>query len=192
MTWGGGVSEISVVCLGGVVATVLVPVGGLDFNAAIRRHVQEKCSVVIGNRSAEYLKVQSGSGGAREEDGAIAVSGLNRKTRLPQRLSVGRAEVQEVLIPLFMKISDGVKKALRQISPELMADVVRGGIILCGGSALLSELKLLVEKEVGIAVTIARAPLTCVIAGLTRALDEGARSSYRNKSFAKLSQGWRM
>ena len=188
---GGGISEISVLCLGGVVATILVPVGGLDFNAAIRKHVQEKYSVVIGDQSAEYLKVRSGSGGAGDEDGAIAVSGVNRQTRLPQRLRVSPAEVQEVMIPLFTQISDGVKKAFRQISPELMADVVEGGIVFCGGSALLSGLRQLVEKEVGIAVTIAEAPLTCVIAGLTRALDEGGWNGCRRKSFVQRPKGWR-
>jgi len=170
---GGGVSEVAVLCLGGVVEALVVPVGGADFNAAIQRHVRDAHKLNIGNRSAEALKIQFSSSGVRERDGALAVSGVNRLTGLPQRIQLNTGEILEALEPQFVQISDGIKKALRQVSPELMADIVEGGIVVCGGGALLGALRRLIEREIGIGAIAAEQPLTCVAVGLMGALDDG-------------------
>lgn len=176
---GGGVSEISVLCLGGVITTILLPLAGVDFNAAIRKYLQAVYNLNIGNRTAEYLKIQSSSSGAGENDSMVTVSGVNRPTGLPQRLQVSPREVHQVMTPLFTQISDGIKKALRQVSPELMADIVESGIVVSGGGALLSGLRHLIEREVGIAVTAAEEPLTCLAVGLMSALDDGRSNRAR-------------
>jgi rod shape-determining protein MreB len=144
----------------------------VDFNAAIQKYLHEVYKLNIGSRTAEYLKIQSSSSGTGENDSTVTVSGVNRLTGFPQRLLVSPREVHDVLRPLFTQISDCIKKALRQVSPELMADIVEGGIMVCGGGALLSGLRHLIEREVGIAVTSAKEPLTCLAVGLMSAQND--------------------
>ena len=168
---GGGTSEVAVISLGGIVASRSVRVGGDEFDSAIIQYVKKKYNLLIGDRTAENIKIEIGSAYPLEQETSITIKGRNQLNGLPESVSVSSEEVREALTDPLYSILDAVKVTLEKTPPELSADIIDQGITLTGGGALLRGLNKLVEQETGIPVFVADEPLDCVAAGTGKVLE---------------------
>ena len=168
---GGGTSEVAVISLGGIVAAKSVRIGGDEFDAAIVAYVKKKYNVLIGERTAEDLKVQIGSAAPFEGEESVEIKGRNLVDGLPKNIIISPEEVREALRDPLESIIDAVKTTLEKTPPELAADIIDHGITLTGGGALLRGLDDLIKKETGMPVYIAENPLDCVALGTGRVLE---------------------
>ena len=162
---GGGTCEVAVVALGDIVTSRSIKVAGDSFDEAIINYIRKKHSLLIGERTAEDIKIQIGSAFPYEGEGAINVKGRNLIDGLPKDIEISSGEVREALSDSLTQILDAIRTTLESTPPELSADIIDSGITLTGGSALLRELDKLIEKEMKIPVTIADNPLDCVVDG---------------------------
>ena len=168
---GGGTSEVAVISLGGIVASKSVRVGGDMFDTAIAAYIKKKYNLLIGERTAENIKIEIGSAYPLEQETSITIKGRNQLNGLPESVSVSSEEVREALTDPLYSILDTVKVTLEKTPPELAADIIDQGITLTGGGALLRGLNKLVEQETGIPVFVADEPLDCVAAGTGKVLE---------------------
>ncbi len=168
---GGGTSEVAVISLGGIVASKSVRVGGDMFDTAIAAYIKKKYNLLIGERTAENIKIEIGSAYPLEQETSITIKGRNQLNGLPESVSVSSEEVREALTDPLYSILDAVKVTLEKTPPELSADIIDQGITLTGGGALLRGLNKLVEQETGIPVFVADEPLDCVAAGTGKVLE---------------------
>jgi rod shape-determining protein MreB and related proteins len=167
---GGGTSEVAVLSLNGVVYSNSVRIGGDKFDEAIVNYVRRSHGTLIGEATAERIKIEIGCafpGEIRE----MEVSGRNLAEGLPRVFTINSGEILEALHEPLTGITAAVKAALEQTPPELCADVAERGIVLTGGGALLRDLDRLISEETGLAVHVAEDPLTCVARGGGRALE---------------------
>lgn len=169
---GGGTSEIGVISYGGIVFSRSVRVGGDKFDEAIINHLRRKYSLLIGEPTAEKIKIALGSACAQEERRQMDVKGRDLINGVPKSLSLDDSDILEALTEPVNAIVEGVKICLEQTPPELSADIVDKGIVLTGGGALLTGLDTLLRDETGLPVTIADNPLDCVVLGSGRVLEE--------------------
>jgi rod shape-determining protein MreB len=171
MDIGGGTTDVAVMCLGGIVISESVRVGGDRFDEAIMRYVKKVHNVQIGERSAENIKMEIGT--VREEgvsDVTIDVKGRDIITGMPTTITMTSKETRNALIEPINRLVACVKSVLEQTPPELSADIVDRGIVLTGGGALLDGLAELVQEKTGITAIIADNPLDCVALGTGQAL----------------------
>jgi len=169
---GGGTSEIAVISYGGIVFSRSVRVGGDKFDDAIINHLRRKYSLLVGNPTAERIKMTLGSACAQETRREMNVKGRDLINGVPKNLSLDDSDILEALIEPVNAIVEGVKVCLEQTPPELSADIVDKGIVLTGGGALLTGLDTLLRDETGLPVTVAENPLLCVVLGSGRVLEE--------------------
>ncbi len=162
---GGGTTEISVISLGGMVVTNAIRLGGDEFDEAIIKHVRSVHNLIIGEQSAENLKMKIGNAAAEKKIEKMELKGTDAITGLPRRLEVDSVEVREALQEPITAIVEEIKKTLGQTPPELAADIVERGIIMTGGGSLLKGLPKLISKETGVPVILAEDPLLCVANG---------------------------
>ncbi len=162
---GGGTTEISVISLGGMVVTNAIRLGWDDFDEAIIKHVRSVHNLIIGEQSAENLKMKIGNAAAEKKIEKMELKGTDAITGLPRRLEVDSVEVREALQEPITAIVEEIKKTLGQTPPELAADIVERGIIMTGGGSLLKGLPKLISKETGVPVILAEDPLLCVANG---------------------------
>ncbi len=162
---GGGTAEVAVVALGDIVTSRSVKVAGDSYDEAIINYIRRKYSLLIGERTAEDIKIQIGSAYPYEGEGAINVKGRNLVDGLPKDVEVTSEEIREALRDNISQLLDAIRTTLENTPPELSADIIDGGITLTGGGALLRGLDKLIEKEVKIPVTISDNPLDCVVEG---------------------------
>ncbi|WP_343210390.1 rod shape-determining protein MreB [Anaerolentibacter hominis] len=162
---GGGTSDIAVISLGGTVVSTSVKVAGDDFDEAIVRYMRKKHSLLIGERTAEEIKIKIGSAYARPEVGTIDVRGRNLVTGLPKTVTVTSDETLEALKETTSQIVEAVHAVLEKTPPELAADIADRGIVLTGGGALLYGLDSLIEEKTGITTMTAEDPMTAVAIG---------------------------
>ncbi len=162
---GGGTTEISVISLGGMVVTNAIRLGGDEFDEAIIKHVRTVHNLIIGEQSAENLKMKIGNATAEKKIEKMELKGTDAITGLPRRLEVDSVEVREALQEPITAIVEEIKKTLGQTPPELAADIVERGIIMTGGGSLLKGLPKLISKETGVPVILAEDPLLCVANG---------------------------
>ena len=162
---GGGTAEVAVVALSDIVTSRSVKGAGDSYDEAIINYVRKKYNLLIGERTAEDIKIQIGSAYEYEGEGAINVKGRNLIDGLPKDVEVTAAEIREALKESVYQIIDAIKVTLENTPPELAADIVDNGITLTGGGALLRGLDKLIEQEVKIPVTVADNPLDCVVEG---------------------------
>ena len=162
---GGGTTEISVISLGGMVVTNAIRLGGDEFDEAIIKHVRSVHNLIIGEQSAENLKMKIGNAVAEKKIEKMELKGTDAITGLPRRLEVDSVEVREALQEPITAIVEEIKKTLGQTPPELAADIVERGIIMTGGGSLLKGLPKLISKETGVPVILAEDPLLCVANG---------------------------
>lgn len=162
---GGGTSDIAVISLGGTVVSTSVKVAGDDFDEAIVRFMRKKHNLLIGERTAEDIKINIGSAYKREELATMEVRGRNLVTGLPKTITITSDETLEALREPAMSIVDAVHNVLEKTPPELAADIFDRGIVMTGGGALLNGLDTLIQEKTSINTTIADDPLTAVAIG---------------------------
>ena len=159
---GGGTSEVAVISLGGIVAARSVRVGGDEFDQAIIAYIKRKYNLLIGERTAEQIKIEIGSAYELEEEKEMEIKGRNLVDGLPKNITVHSEEIRDALAESLQKVVDAIKETLERTPPELSADIIDHGIMLTGGGALLRGLDELVHRETGIDVHVAETPLDCV------------------------------
>jgi len=171
---GGGTTEVAVISLKDVVYCRSVRVGGDEMDRAIVQYVKRKYNLLIGERTAEIVKMSIGSALLLPEysNEAMDVKGRDLVTGVPKTISLSAAEVNEALLETIATIVDGVRVALENTPPELSSDLVDRGIMMAGGGSLLRGLDKLVSKETGLPVKIAKEPLFCVVNGAGKVLQE--------------------
>ncbi|MEG1773375.1 MAG: rod shape-determining protein [Oscillospiraceae bacterium] len=169
---GGGTSEVAVISLGGIVAARSVRVGGDEFDSSIIQYVKRKHNLLIGERTAETIKIQIGSAYPYEEEQPMDIKGRNLVDGLPKNITISPSEIREALADSLSSVLDAIKATLERTPPELSADIIDHGITLTGGGAMLRGLDRLISEETGMACHIAENPLDCVAAGTGRVLDD--------------------
>lgn len=169
---GGGTSEVAVISLGGIVAARSVRVGGDEFDISIIQYVKKKYNLLIGERTAESIKINIGSAYPYEDERPMEIKGRNLVDGLPKNIYITPAEIREALEDPLSAVLDAIKVTLERTPPELSADIIDHGITLTGGGALLKNLDKLVSEETGMPVYIADNPLDCVAAGTGRVLED--------------------
>lgn len=168
---GGGTSEVAVISLGGIVAARSVRVGGDEFDSAIIQYVKRKYNLLIGDRTAESIKITIGSAFPYENEEPMEIKGRNLGDGLPKNISITPEEIRMALADPLASVLDAVRTTLERTPPELSADIIDHGITLTGGGALLKNLDKLISQETGMPVCIAENPLDCVALGTGKMLD---------------------
>ncbi len=162
---GGGTTDIAVISLGGTVASTSIKIAGDDFDEAIIRYMRKRNNLLIGERTAEDIKIKIGSAYRRPETVAMDVRGRNLVTGLPKTISVTSEETEEALRETTSHIVEAVHSVLEKTPPELAADIADRGIVLTGGGCLLYGLEELIEEKTGITTMTAEDPMTAVAIG---------------------------
>ncbi len=162
---GGGTSDIAVISLGGTVVSTSIKIAGDDFDEAIVRYMRKKHNLLIGERTAEDIKIKIGSAFKRPETVTLDVRGRNLVTGLPKTITVTSDETEEALKEPCAQIVEAVHSVLERTPPELAADIADRGIVLTGGGGLLYGLEELIEQKTGITTMTAEDPMTAVAIG---------------------------
>ena len=162
---GGGTTDIAVISLGGTVVSTSIKIAGDDFDEAIVRYMRKKHNLLIGERTAEDIKIKVGSCYPRAQVDSIDVRGCNLVTGLPKTVTVTSEETEEALKEATAQIVEAVHSVLERTPPELTADIADRGIVLTGGGALLRGLEELLESKTGINTMTAEEPMQCVAIG---------------------------
>lgn len=169
---GGGTTEVAVISLSGIVYTKSVKIAGDRMDEAIILYIKRKYNLLIGERTAEEIKIKIGSAYPVDEGKKMGVKGRDLVAGIPKTIEVTQEEIRDSLSEPITAIVDTVKQALETTPPELAADIVDKGIVLAGGGALLEGLDLLLREETGLPVILAEDPLSAVVLGAGKALDE--------------------
>jgi len=169
---GGGTTEVAVLSLSGIVYSNSTRVGGDKMDEAIINYVKRKYNLLIGERTAELVKINIGTAYPTDELKSIEVKGRDLVAGVPKTLELKSDEVCEALAEPVNTVVESVKIALESTQPELAADIVDKGIVMTGGGALLSNLDILLREATGLPVMLAEDPLTAVVLGTGRCLDE--------------------
>ncbi|MBA2661767.1 MAG: rod shape-determining protein [Bradymonadaceae bacterium] len=169
---GGGTTEVAVISLSGIVYSQSARVGGDKMDEAIIQHMKRKYNLLIGERTAEMIKCTIGTAYPTEEVMTMEVKGRDLVAGLPKTLEVNSDEIRDALQEPINAIVEAVRIALERTPPELAADIVDKGIVLAGGGALLKNLDILLREETGLPVLIADDPMSAVVIGSGKVLDE--------------------
>jgi rod shape-determining protein MreB len=169
---GGGTTEIAVISLGGTVFARSIRVGGDEMDEAIIEHMKKSYNLMVGERSAEEIKIKIGSAWPLEEELSIEVRGRDLITGLPKFIRVTSEEIREALQAPLKEIIEATKVTLERTPPELAADLIERGIVLAGGGSLLRGLDKLISEQTGLACFVADDPLTAVALGTGKILEE--------------------
>ncbi len=169
---GGGTTEVAVISLAGIVYSDSARVGGDKMDESIAEYIKQKYNLLIGERTAEDIKISIGTAFIKDEPRSYEVRGRDLVTGIPKTLVLGEEEVLEALSDVCAQIVKTIRNALESTPPELAADIVDRGIVLAGGGSLLSGIDDLLRAEVGLPIFHADDPLTCVATGTGKVLDE--------------------
>ncbi|NLY45285.1 MAG: rod shape-determining protein MreB [Tissierella sp.] len=168
---GGGTTDVAVIALGGIVVNTSIRVAGDDCDEAITKYIRKKYNMMIGERSAENLKISIGCAYPVEEERYEAVKGRNLLTGLPMTVDVSTSDMLEALRDPIHEITEAVHSVLERTPPELASDIGNKGIVMTGGGALLYGMDKLISKRTGIEVRIADNPVECVAVGTGKSLE---------------------
>ncbi|RHW58377.1 rod shape-determining protein, partial [Clostridium botulinum] len=168
---GGGTTEVAIISLGGIVTSKSLRVAGDELDQSIINYIKKEYSLMIGERTAENIKVELGSAYETDEDKTMEIRGRDLITGLPKVITISQKEVREALSEPVISIIEAIKTTLEKTPPELAADIMDKGIMLAGGGALLRGLDQLINEETHMPVHIAESPLDCVAVGAGKALD---------------------
>ena len=169
---GGGTTEVAVISLSGVVYANSVRVGGDKMDESILNYVKRKYNLLIGERTAEQIKIEVGSAYPDDEPRTMVIKGRDLVAGVPKTLEINAEDVREALMEPVNSIVEAAKIALERTPPELAADIADKGIVLTGGGALLDNLDVLLREETGLPIMLAEDPFTAVVMGCGRCLDE--------------------
>lgn len=168
---GGGTSEVAIISLGGIVTSKSLRVAGDELDEYIVNYIKKEYNLMIGERTAEEIKMTIGSAFPKSKEESKEVRGRDLVTGLPKTMTITSTEIMETIKEPVNAIIDAIKVTLEKTPPELAADIMESGIMLTGGGALLSGLDQLITKETGMPVHIAAEPLNCVALGTGLALE---------------------
>jgi rod shape-determining protein MreB len=169
---GGGTSQAAVVSLNGIVRANSVRIGGVRMNEAIMAYVRRKYNLMIGEMTAEKVKIRIGAAIPLEEEKTIEVQGRDQVAGLPHRIAITSEEVAEALSEPLSAVITMIKAMLERTPPELSSDIIDRGMALIGGGALLRRVDELITKETGVAAYVADAPMACVALGAGKGLEQ--------------------
>ncbi len=169
---GGGTTEVAVISLGGIVTSQSIRIGGDEFDEAVVAHVKKEYNVMIGERTAEEIKIEIGSAYPLPEEEDAEVRGRDLLTGLPKNIILSSEEIRTAVEEPLMAIITAIKGTLEQTPPELSSDIMDRGIVLTGGGSLLKGLDELLRQETGMPVHVTEDAMTCVVIGSGKALDE--------------------
>ncbi len=169
---GGGTTGVAVISLAGIVVSKSVKVGGDKLDESITQYAKSSYSMLIGERTAEMVKIKLGKAMGNGDVGTMNVKGRDLRAGIPKTVEITSEEVREALGTPLSAIVEAIKQTLERTPPELAADIVDSGIVLTGGGALLEGLDNLINDATGLPVSVAEDPLTCVVLGSGKALDE--------------------
>ncbi len=168
---GGGTTDIAVISIGGSVVSTSIKVAGNKFDEAVIKYVKKKYKTLIGEKTAEQIKMEVGSVYPRDEEVSIKVRGRSLETGLPIEIEITSQEILKVLLPEALKIVDSVKSTIEKAPPELVEDISEKGIYMTGGGSMLYGIDKLIKESTGINVMIAQDAISCVAIGTGKALD---------------------
>lgn len=169
---GGGTSEVAVISLGGIVTSRSVRVAGDEFDSSIINYIKKKYNLLIGERTAENIKIAIGSAYPyADNEPSMDIKGRNLLNGLPENITVTSEEIREALSEPLSHVIEAIKVTLEKTPPELATDIIDQGIMLAGGGALLKGLDLLIHAETGMPVKVAERPLDCVADGTGKVLE---------------------
>ncbi len=169
---GGGTTEVAVVSLGGIVTSQSIRIGGDEFDEALIAHVKKEYNVMIGERTAEEIKMEIGSAYPMAEEEDAEIRGRDLLTGLPRTIVLSSEEIRIAIEDPVLQMVAAVKATLEKTPPELASDLMDRGIVLTGGGALLRNLDERLRQETNMPVHITEDPLTCVVLGSGKALEE--------------------
>lgn len=183
---GGGTTEVGVISLGGMVVSKSIDIAGDELNDAIIQYFRRRYNLFIGENTAEEIKIKIGSVFPMEEEMSMEVKGRDQVSGLPKTVTVNSEEIRTALMEPVNSIVAIIKDALESTPAEIAADLVETGITIAGGGALLRGIDKLLEKETGLPVKIADDPVTCVVRGTGKYLEELDRIQKKRSSFSLL------
>jgi rod shape-determining protein MreB len=169
---GGGTTEVAVIALGGIVTSRSIRIAGDEMDEAIIQYARKAYNLLIGERTSEDIKVKIGSAYPQKDEPSIDVRGRDLVSGLPRTVRMTGAEIREAMAEPIAAIVEAVKMTLERTPPELAADIVDRGIIMAGGGSLLRGLDRLLSEETGMPVTLADDPLSTVVLGIGKTLEE--------------------
>ncbi len=169
---GGGTTEVAIISLAGIVYAQSVRVGGDEMDEAIISYIKRNYNLLIGERTAEQIKIDIGSACQAGDRKTIEIKGRDLVAAIPKTIAVSDEEIRDALSETVNAIVEAVRSALESTPPELAADIVDRGIVLAGGGSLLRGIDLLLREETGLPVTVAEDPLSAVVMGTGKVLDE--------------------
>ncbi|MER3005237.1 rod shape-determining protein [Bacillus licheniformis] len=169
---GGGTTEVAIISLGGIVTSQSIRVAGDEMDEAIITYIRKTYNLMIGDRTAEAIKLEIGSAEASENGESMEIRGRDLLTGLPKTIEITEKEITAALRDTVTAIVDAVKNTLEKTPPELAADIMDRGIVLTGGGALLRHLDKVISEETKMPILIAEDPLDCVAIGTGKALEQ--------------------
>ncbi|MBU0570803.1 MAG: rod shape-determining protein [Candidatus Omnitrophica bacterium] len=169
---GGGTTEMAVISLAGVVFSKSIRVGGDELDAAITNYLKRTYNLMVGERTAEDIKIKIGSAYPLDEEITMEVRGRDQVAGLPKMITINSEEIREAMVEPVSQIIEAVRITLERTPPELSADLIEKGLILAGGGSLLRGLDKLISDETGLPVHLADDPLTAVVLGAGKVLSE--------------------
>jgi rod shape-determining protein MreB len=172
---GGGTTEIAVIALNGIVCDTSIRVGGDEMDEAIISYIKKNHNLLIGDQTAENIKIQIGSAYKLEEELSMEVKGLDQVSGVPKTLRISAVEIREALQEPIQAICDALKHSLEQTPPELAADIKDRGIVMTGGGSLLRGLPELLREQTDLPINLMDDPLFCVVLGTGKILDDFER-----------------
>lgn len=172
---GGGTTEVAVISFGDIVTAQSIRTAGDDLDEAIIAYIRRKYNLLIGERTAEQIKIEIGSALPYEGEKTVEIKGRNLLDGLPKNIVISSQEVREAMSDTIDVIVETIRTTLEKTPPELSADIIESGIILTGGSAMLRGLAELIESQTNMPVRVAENPIDCVVVGTARRLEPGHR-----------------
>jgi len=167
---GGGTTEVAVISLAGIVYSKSIRVAGDEMDEAIVQYVKRKYNLLIGERTAELIKMTLGSAYPLDDERTMEIKGRDLVAGIPKTLTISSEEIRDALAEPVSAIVEAVKIALERTPPELSSDIIDKGIVLAGGGALLKNLDIRLKEETGLPITLAEDPLTAVVLGTGKML----------------------
>jgi rod shape-determining protein MreB len=168
---GGGTTEVAVISLGGIVTSKSIRIGGDELDESIVYYIKKEYSLMIGERTAEDVKINIGSADIKEKETKMQIRGRDLISGLPKTIEITSTEIHEAMKEPVSNIIEAIKLTLEKTPPELASDIMEQGIMLTGGGALLNGIDRLIRKETGMPVHIAEEALDCVALGTGKAID---------------------
>jgi len=172
---GGGTTNVAVIALSGIVCDASIRTGGDELDQAIVQFMRKNYNLLVGESTAEQVKIQIGSAAPVGDEREMDVKGRDLVSGIPKTVRVHSSEIRDAVQEPIQQIVDAVRRALEITPPELAADIVDRGIVMTGGGALIRGLDVLLSQETGLPIHVDEDPLTCVVRGCGRILDDEAK-----------------